>query len=311
MTTRTEHLKDPTGWAAIEREQRGVVTSAQAYTAFGKPFVLNQIRKHRWQRACRGVIVVHNGPIREHQRPMIALLSCAPGAVMGGLTALREDGFTGFESVDVRPRIIVPAGARRPSNRDVEIHWSEHLGDDDVRPNALPARTRPARSVVSEANWSAAPRLARALVLATVQQGIVRPSDILDRLDTWPNGQHRGLIAESAIDAAGGTHSLPEGDFVELCVRHGAPPPSRQTIRRRPDGKYFLDVEWRAYGVSTEIHGVPHMRVLQWEADLMRANEIVIAGPRLLIFSSYAVRHESLRVWDQVRRALIVGGWRG
>lgn len=311
MTTRTELLNDPAGWAAIEREQRNVVTSAQAYTAFGQPFVLNQIRKHRWQRACRGVIVVHNGPIRNYERSMIALLSCAPGSVMGGLTALREDGFTGFESVDVRPRIIAPVGARRPSNRDLEMHWSERLGDDDVHPLAVPARTRPARSTVNEASWSRPPRLARAIVLATVQQGMARPDDILARLEAWPNGQHHGLIAESAHDAAGGTHSLPEGDFVQLCVRHGAPRPSRQVIRQRPDGKYFLDVEWRAYGVSSEIHGIPHMRVLQWEADLSRANEIVIAGPRLLIFSSYAVRHEYVRVWDQVRRALISGGWRG
>lgn len=310
-TTRTEHILDPPGWAALERDQRGVVTSAQAYAAFGKPYVLNQIRQHRWQRACRGVIVAHNGPIREIDRPMIALLSCPPGSVMGGLTALREDGFTGFESVDVRPRIVIPASARRPSNRDLEVHWSQHLGDDDVHPLATPARTRPARSVLSEASWSGPPRLARALVLAAVQQGLAHPDDLRLRLGAWPNGQHHALIAESALDAAGGTQSLPEGDFVQLCVRGGAPRPSRQCMRRRPDGKYYLDAEWEAYGVGIEIHGVPHMRVLNWEADLARANEIVIAGPRLLTFSSYAVRHEHERVWDQVRRALILGGWQG
>ncbi|UYM07553.1 PDDEXK family nuclease [Solicola gregarius] len=309
--TRTERIDDPPGWTQIERDQRRVVTSAQASIAFGKPFVINQLHKHRWQRPCRGVIVVHNGPILESERRMVALLSGPPRSVLGGLTALREDGFAGFESVDARPRIIVPAGARRPSNRDVDVHWSEHLGDDDVHPLQVPVRTRPARSALNEAAWSRPPRLARALILSVVQQGLARPDDLIARLATWPNGQHHGLIMESTLDAAGGTQSLPEGDFVRICTRQGAPPPSQQVVRRRPDGRLFVDIEWRQHDVAVEIHGIPHMRVLNWEADLMRANEIVIAGPRLLIFSSYAVRHEPDRVWDQVCRALRLGGWRG
>jgi hypothetical protein len=50
--------------------------------------------------------------------------------------------------------------------------------------------------------------------------------------------------------------------------------------------------------------------VTQWDSDLDRANEIVIGGPRLLIFSSYAVRHEQPRVGDQLMRMLCRGGWR-
>lgn len=42
----------------------------------------------------------------------------------------------------------------------------------------------------------------------------------------------------------------------------------------------YLDVEWPEYGAGCEIHGIPHMRVLNWDADLLRANEIAIAGPR-------------------------------
>lgn len=80
---------------------------------------------------------------------------------------------------------------------------------------------------------------------------------------------------------------------------------------RRDDGHCFLDLDWEEYGAACEIHGIPHLAVLQWDSDLLRANEIVITGPRLLAFSSYAVRHESERVADQTARLLRRGGWSG
>jgi hypothetical protein len=59
------------------------------------------------------------------------------------------------------------------------------------------------------------------------------------------------------------------------------------------------------------VQGIPHLGVRQWEQDLERANEIVIDGPRLLIFSLYAVRHDADRVGDQLARMLRRAGWSG
>jgi len=78
---------------------------------------------------------------------------------------------------------------------------------------------------------------------------------------------------------------------------------------RGKDGRYYLDVEWKEFHVSVEIHGMPHMAVGQWDADLERANEIVIGDKRLLIFSSFGVRHRSDRVGDQMVRMLVAAGW--
>lgn len=82
---------------------------------------------------------------------------------------------------------------------------------------------------------------------------------------------------ESILDAAGGIQALPEYDFDMIRRRHHLPEPTRQHVRRRRDGKYYLDVVWQQFHAAGEIHGLPHLQVPQWESDLERANEIIIA----------------------------------
>jgi hypothetical protein len=289
-------------------DQDGVLTSAQASRCFGREYVRAQLSARRWQRPVRGVVLLHNGSLTDSQRRWVALLAAAPGSALAGLTALTVDGFDGF--APGRPRVVQPMGSRRPSYPDVTPHWSIHLGDADVHPLRQPRRTRPARSLLDEASWSDVGRRARALVLAGVQQRIVRPRDLRESLTRRGACRHRGLIVESILDAVGGIQSLPELDLEMIRRQRRLPPPTRQAVRRRKDGKCYLDVEWPDYDTACEIHGVPHIRVLQWEADLERANEISIGGPRLLIFSSYAVRHQQDRVGGQLMRMLRRGGWR-
>lgn len=88
------------------------------------------------------------------------------------------------------------------------------------------------------------------------------------------------------------------------------PDPTRQQILRLPDGRYYLDNDWPAYGVRVEIHGIPHMQVRNWDDDLLRQNDISIAGGGLLIFSSYAVRHAQPRVEAQLVEMFRRRGWR-
>lgn len=288
-----------------------VLTTAQACARFGRGHVRQQLTTKRWQRPVRGVVVRHNGPLDTADEHLVALLSCSPGAALAGLTALQYDGLTGFESDDID--IVLPEGARRLDRSGVTYHWSTMLSDADVHPLRTPRRTRPHRCVVDAASWSPwrAERRVRAIVLAGVQQGLVRPRDLRKALSRRGPCRHRALIVESILDARGGIQSIPEFDFEMIRRRHGLPEPVRQSIRRRKDGKFYLDAEWPDYDTACEIHGIPHIRVTQWESDLARANEIVIAGPRLLVFSSYAVRRQQARVADQLLRMLRRGGWRG
>jgi very-short-patch-repair endonuclease len=104
---------------------------------------------------------------------------------------------------------------------------------------------------------------------------------------------------------------VPEKDFDVIITRRHLPAPTRQSVRRRPDGKYYPDAEWDRYGTAAEVHGSQHLEVLAWDDDLDRAADIVVAGPRLLQFTSYAVRRRQDRVGQLIEAALRRGGWRG
>jgi hypothetical protein len=185
------------------------------------------------------------------------------------------------------------------------------IGSDQVHPTRTPPRTRIGRSLIDGSSAQQAPRRARAITLAGVQQRLVVAESLQAALASRATCRHRRLIAESIGDAAGGLQSLPETEFDLIRRRRRLPIPDRQRVLRRLDGRMYLDNLWARFDVSVEIHGIPHLRVSQWDADLNRQNEIIILGPRLICFSLYAIRHEAGRVGDQLERALRRGGWTG
>jgi hypothetical protein len=255
----------------------------------------------RWQSPARGVFVVHNGPLTALQRDWVALLAAAPGSVLGGLSALSHDRFSRFPPE--QPVVISPMGSRRPEYEDLEQHWSVFLDVRDVHPARTPPRTRVARSTVDAASWEENERKAREIVLAVAQQRLVTPRQLREALQRRGRCRHRALIVESYLDAWGGIQSVPERDFDLARVEAGLPAPTRQRILRRRDGRYYLDAWFAGIDLSCEVHGIPHLRVENWDGDLLRGNEITISGGHGLQFSSYALRRHRPVVVDQLARA--------
>lgn len=283
------------------------MTYADAVRQYGRAFVRRMIAQKRWQRPAPNVYVTHNGPLTWAERVHVALLASGTGAALGGLTALGTDRFKRFE--DARPTVVMPIGSRPPPYDDVIPHWSKWLGEEDVHPLRKPRRTRPERSLVDAASWAAADDQARLIIIAGIQQGLSTTRLLRDSLTRRGRCKRRSIIIESILDAAGGIQSLPERDFREICRRLRLPKASHQRPVRGKEGRYYLDVEWTQYGVAVEIHGIPHLAVEQWDSDLDRANEVVIGDKRLLVFSSFGVRHRTDRVGDQLVRMLIAAGW--
>lgn len=276
-----------------------VLTTGQAYQSHGRATTLRNLNRGVWQRAARGVIVTHNGPIDPETQELVLLAASQTGTAVGGLTALAHDGFTGF--APVKPQLVLPNGARKPDVDGVELHWSAFLDDRDVHPNRTPRRTRVERSVIDAASWTRNPRLARAIIIAAVQQRMTSVRHIREALTRRGKCRHRALIVESVLDAHGGIQSLPERDMASIIAAMGWRTVHQRRVAGR-DGRYYLDIYVPELHLSIEVHGIPHLAVQRWDQDLFRANEIVIAGARLLIFSSYAIRHQRAAVIDQLRR---------
>lgn len=283
-----------------------VHTTNQAIVHWGRHAVYHRVESGKWQRPTRGVVVTHNAPLSTTERELVTLLAAPPGSALGGITALHYDGLTGFDTD--RTYIVFPEGRRR---RDVNavVHYSTMLDERDVHPLREPRRTRPARSVCDAATWGPNHRFARALVLAAFQQGLVDLRSMRDALSRRGQCKRRSVIIQSVLDACGGLQSLPERDFNEIVRSLGLPAPTRQRRLQRPDGRYYLDVEWPEYGISVEIHGSHHMEVNQWSADLVRGNEVAISGRRSLMFTSFVIRHEPEAVADQLLRMFRARGW--
>jgi hypothetical protein len=285
----------------------GVLRLSFAATLYSRSHIRAQLQARRWQRPARSVLVLHNGPLTDDQQLWVALFACPPGSALAGLTSANLDGLQGFDS---EVTVVIPDGGRKPALEWVRCWRSTQLSSSDVHPLRLPRRTRLPRSVLDAASDQRSPSRARAVLLATCQQQLLKPQHLTDSLARRGPCRHRALIDETITDAASGVASLPERDFDLIWRRRGLPAPDRQSRLRRSDGCFYLDRRWTQYGVALEIQGLPHMAVSQWDADLDRQNEIVILGPRLLFFTSYAVRHLAARVGSQLERALIRGGWR-
>ncbi len=253
--------------------------------------------------------MLHNGPLTDLQRLWVALFAAPMGSALGGLTAAALDGLVGFTSEVID--VLVPQGQRTAQLEGARFRWSSKLEVTDVHPARRPRRTRLARSLLDSASWARSDGWARAILIAGVQQRLLTTSQLRDALQRRGHCLRHGLMTETLIDIDGGIHSVPEREFSLIVVRSGLPRPTRQVLRRRANGCYYLDAEWAEYNLAVEVQGSHHNGVIQWDADLDRHNEITAGGRRLLHVTSHSVRYRPEHVAKLIESALRAGGWRG
>lgn len=268
-----------------------------------------RIQSGRWQQPCRGVVVVHSGPLSMRQQLWIAYFWAGPGAALGGLTAARLWGLRGFEANDDAIELILPPGRERKLARPplrLITRYSRHLTDADVHPARQPPRTRVARSLVDAAAWRYSDRGAQAVLAAGVQQGLVVPSHLASELDRNRGIYRRKLMRETIGDIAGGCGALSELDFLRGVIRpHHLPEPDRQAARSDASGRRrWLDAVWEKARLIVEIDGAGHADILQYWNDMDRDNQLKLQGYDTLRYASFAVRYHADYVAAQIRLAL-------
>jgi very-short-patch-repair endonuclease len=289
--------------------QDDVISWGQARHFFSESALRHRARAGHWRQVHPRVYVTHSGPVSREQRLWVAVLAAGRGAVLAGGTALAEYGLHRYEEPGVH--LLLPA--RRQPRRvppGVIVHRTTVLPRADVHRMALPPRTMPARSVVDAAQWAGSDDDARGLVAAAFQRRIVTLDEMTAVLDRLPRARRRAVIASAAADAAGGSHSLAELDYLRLNRRYRLPEPTRQVWRRDASGRSrYLDVYYEKYHLHVEIDGEQHTDARQRWADMKRQNEVWIAGDRVLRFPAWLVRARPDEVFAQIRAALIAGGY--
>lgn len=302
---------DDPAWTLDELldRQNGVFRLLDVRPWLSRDQVRRELIRGRWSSPHRGIYVTHNGKLSPPQEQWVDLLSGPSGSALGGLTAASLDGLANFAVPETH--LVIPGGYRKPRRDRLVVHYSNHLGPQDVHPVKLPQRTRLPRSLADAATWGTSNRLARAIILAGVQQRLVRPADLRAALASRGPCRRHALIVESIDDAEGGIASVPERDLEVLRRRAGIPEPSRQAIVQRVDGRWYLDAEWTEFSTCLEVHGIQHLQILQWDADLDRHSEHAADGRAVLQVTSYAVRYRKDDVAKLVIRALRNRGWRG
>ncbi len=293
----------------LRQRQADVLTLDQLQQFFEPQTVRHRVGR-LWQSPHHKVVVLHNGPLTQPQRVWVAALAAPCGSALWGSTAAALDGFRDMVE-DGRVHIVLPVGSRRLPVPWVQSHWSAQLGSDDVHPLAEPRRTRLPRSLLDLACDARNGRRAAAVLFAGAQQRLVTADMLQQALDRRGPCRHRAVILETLADIEGGIHSVPEHNFDRIVKRRGLPMPTRQVVRRRPNGRYYLDVLWEEFGLAVEIDGSHHRTAAQWDDDLDRTAVVVAGGLRQIRFSSFAVRRRADRVGDLMVLALQSGGWAG
>jgi hypothetical protein len=233
--------------------QDGVLTFAQARQFFSEAAIRHRVQAGRWQRPHRGVIVANSGSVTGGQRTWIAVLTCGPNAVLSGVSSLtptRGNPIHVLVHADHEPRN--PPGG-------VIVHRTSILPDAHVHRLTYPPRTRPGRAVVDAASWAGTTDAARLAIADAFQRRLVTLDEIVAVLAILPRTSQRRLIAQTARDCAGGSHSLAELGYLRHSRRAGLPEPTRQLLRKDSRGhSRYLDVVYEPWGVHVEIDGAQH-----------------------------------------------------
>lgn len=291
----------------------GVLTTRSALDYLSYPALRWRLASGRWQQPCRGVVVAHSGPLTRMQILRVLVIWAGPGAALAGLTAARSQGFRGFDESADTVHVLLPAARTARETRPpfpLIVHYSRNVTSRDIHPARQPRQTRMARSLVDAAAWMATDRGAQAVLVAGVQQRLVRVSDLTAEVERNSRLRRRRLIKATLGDIAGGSQALSELDFTRLVIRQfQLPEPDRQVPRRDANGRLrWLDACWERARLVVEIDGAAHINVLQYWEDMDRDNDLTIGHYRVLRFPAWVIRYQPGYVAAMVRQALREAG---
>ncbi len=261
-----------------------------------------QVDTGRWQRVHRGVYCSYTGPLTLLSRCEAALRAVGHDAILDGAAALQVNKVPGYAVGKGPIEVVVSHGVVRRKVAGVRIRQTTALTERSWWTRENMPVLRPEWAVVAVARRM--PARARGAITSAVQTGHVLAAQVFAVL--LATGSFRGRPRLMTITRdIGGSRSELEALFIELCKRAGVSLPEQNYPLTLEGRRAWLDACWPALGLAVEIDGKAyHVLSEDWESDLTRQNDIVLAGWRVLRFSAAALRDQPETVIATLRTAL-------
>jgi hypothetical protein len=260
--------------------------------------IRREVAAERWAVHGHQTVAMTTAPLGVVASRWLAVWETGPKvAALDGVSALQHAGLTGFDDDTVHVSVKHTAEVQRL--RGVRHHKVIRRLDGELIVAGLP-RTRVPVAAVRAAHWAVSDRQAALLLVMPVQQRLCTGAQLVEAESLIRGRNRRKLIHVLVQDVADGTHSLGELDVVAACRRRGLPEPTRQEVRRLPDGKAYLDVAWREARLVVEVDGVGHAQGLQMVDDELRQNAIQLGDDLVLRVSLVGWRLTPEAYLDQI-----------
>ena len=294
-------------------ERQDGVVSRQQLRALGisDGEVLANLAAGRWQAWGRHSVCVHTGPLPERSQWWVAVFEGGPRAFLDGESALVVAGLEHYAPRAVR--VSVPRGARIRGVPafpfPLEIRQTRRWDPLDLHDGSGPPRARPEVAAIRSALWARTDKQAAYLLTLCVQQGLATAQLLGTEMLRVRRDRRRAFLHVVLLDLLGGVRSLGELELAQECRRRGLPEPSRQVVRRGPNGTYYLDVYFEDWGVVVEVDGIHHSWATQVVGDALRQNDITLQRDLVLRLPLLGLRIAPDQFFAQIERALVTRGY--
>jgi hypothetical protein len=284
------------------------VVRRRQLTSRGVPRWLAQLetRAGRWQRGGRQTLVVHNVPHSLATRQVIGVLEVGSAAALDGVSALQRAGLQGL--TDEIVVVSTPRGSTPVRPKGVVVRETRRFRECDVITAGV-RRMRPAVAAIHAALWAVSDRQAALFLTMVVQQRIATAGDVAVALDEVRRDKRKVYLRRLISELAGGVQSLGELDVGAGLRRRGLPMPQRQSLRRRANGKEYLDLDFPAYLLVLEVDGVAHDAALARLSDLLRDVRLAAEGQTVIRIPLIAWRLDEEAVLDVLEELFAARGW--
>ena len=292
MTGRRHPLEVVPGLLQLAEAQSYVVRRSQlAELGVTRHHVRRQLGAQRWILLESQVVMLHTGTPTRVQWRWSAVLQCGTSAVLGGLSALEQDGLRGWARQ--RVHVLVPVGIRPRVPAEVVLHTTLALEEHEIdRRSGCPA-TVTARSAIDAARWARGPREAAGVIIAAVQQGLATPDELAGTLARFDKVKQQLAIEQAISDAAGGHDSVAEADVARLVARAGLPAPRTQGLVMTSAGARRVDLVVDlpdGQVLVLEVDGVHHSDPDVRANDAAKDAAVIAAGHQVLRIPALAIR---------------------